>query len=719
MARALSQGGPAGTGASTVLIARDGTEVGIEDSIAPIRDKSGNCVGTVLVFRDVSERKHAADALRSANERFAIAADAAGSGVWDWELATNTVRWDDQVYRLYGRHRMDGAESYSLWTSCLHPEDRARAEQQLSDAVRDRSNFETDFRVVHASGEIRHLKAYAQTQCNAAGDVIRVIGVNFDITALKEAELGFKHTSSLLRRVLDSASDLSIIATTPDLTISVFNKGAERLLGYEAAEFIDTATPMVFHDPEEVETRAHELSALLGRTVQGAGVFTEPTTLDLPREWTYIREDGRRVPVLLKCTAMFDDSGTLSGYLGVARDITRDREHDRSLQEAKSEAERANAAKSDFLANMSHEIRTPLNAVIGLGYLLEQTALNEEQRSSLREINFAGRSLLSLINNVLDISKIEAGQMLLEDAELDLRQLVQGIGQMLAPSAHAKGLELLLNCAADLPSRLRGDATRLGQIVTNLVTNAIKFTEMGQIDVIVSCSKPTVDGVVVRLSVRDTGIGIAADGLARLFRPFAQADTSTTRRFGGTGLGLSIASRFVNLMGGEIGVTSTVGVGSEFWAEIPLRVADDGTPMELPATAGNAGDTHPLSGVRILVVDDIEVNRKLAKHILSRKGATVTTSSTGAEALERLRHSPNGYDLVLMDVQMPDMDGNEATQRIRNELQLKALPIIALTAGALVSERERSLQAGMNDFLTKPFDPVALIGLVRRYVKFA
>ena len=717
LSRALSADRPAGTRTHTVLTARDGTEIDIEDSVAPIRDKSGQVVGSVLVFRDVSERQRAADAVRTANERFEFAAEAAGIGVWEWDLSSNVIRWDDQMYRLHGRVPTADVEPFSLWTTSLHAEDRARAEREIHDALRDNASFNTEFRIVQPGGEIRHLSAAAQIQTDAAGVAIRMIGVNFDITARKRAEMDLKQTSSLLRMVLDSANDLAIVATTPDLTIRVFNKGAERLTGHAGAEIIGRATPAVFHDAGEMQARGLELSTLLGRPVQGASIFHEPTTLDVPREWTFIRKDQSRVPVVLNISAMFDDSGSLSGYIGVARDITRDREHNRSLQDAKSAAERANAAKSEFLANMSHEIRTPLNAVIGLGYLLEQTLLSEEQRSTLREINFAGRSLLSVINNVLDISKIEAGQTLLEDAELDLKHLVQSVGQMLTPSAHAKGLALLVQCAADLPSRLRGDATRLGQIATNLLNNAIKFTETGQVELILTCSKPTVAGVLVRLSVRDTGIGIGTEGLARLFKPFSQADTSTTRRFGGTGLGLSIAGRFVNLMGGEIGVTSTVGVGSEFWVEIPLRAADAQIPGVLQATPANCGDTKPLAGVRILVVDDDQVNLKVAQHILKRHGAVVTTSGTGADALARLRHAPNGYDIVLMDVQMPDMDGNEATHRIRSELRLKALPIIALTAGALASERDQSLLAGMNDFLTKPFDPVALIAIVHRHLK--
>jgi CheY-like chemotaxis protein len=417
---------------------------------------------------------------------------------------------------------------------------------------------------------------------------------------------------------------------------------------------------------------------------------------------------------------MFDDSGTLSGYLALARDISRDRELERSRREAASQAEQANAAKSAFLANMSHELRTPLNAVIGLGYLLERTPLNEEQRSFLGKINHAGRSLLTVISNILDISKIEAGEMLLEDAELELVPLVQDIGEMLAPAAHAKGVALHVHCAAELLPRLRGDAVRLGQIVTNLLNNAIKFTTSGQVALDLNCVNQTRSAVRVRLSVQDTGIGMDAAELARLFAPFSQADASTTRRFGGTGLGLSIVRHLVDLMGGEIGVTSTVGVGSEFWVEIPLRAADTAEPgveASLRAAPITALGTRSLAGAKILIVDDSEINREVAQCILERHGATVVSSATGAAALERLRHAPKAYDIVFMDVQMPDMDGNETTRRIRTELQLATLPIIALTAGALPSERERSLKAGMNGVLTKPFEPAALVQIVRRHME--
>jgi PAS domain S-box-containing protein len=859
MARALSNDATGGTGVYTILTSRDGTEVGIEDSVAPIRDKTGRMVGSVLVFRDVSERQRAAHSLRRANERFALAADAAGIGVWEWDLSSNALRWDDQMYRLYGRMPIPGEEPYALWASSLHAEDRERAEREINEAIRDNASLDTEFRIVQPSGEIRHLSAAAQIQTDGAGAAIRMIGVNFDITARKRAELDLKHTSSLLRNVLDSAKDLSIIATAPDLTIRVFNKGAEHMLGYAGAEFIDSATLMAFHDAAEVEARRLELSTLLGRSVQGAAVFTESATLDVPREWTYIRKDQRRVPVVLNVSPIFDDSRTLSGYLGVARDITREREHDRSLREATSQAERANAAKSEFLSNMSHEIRTPLNAVIGLGYLLEQTTLTEDQRQFVAKIQFAGRSLLSVVNNVLDLSKIEAGEMVLEDESFDLPVMIREIVAMLAPQATDKGIELLVPPLSGIPRAIRGDATRLSQVLTNLLSNSIKFTESGRVDLNVFFTEQDSERMRLRCEVKDSGIGIEAAALDRLFTPFSQADASTTRRFGGTGLGLSIARRCVELMGGEIGVTSTVAVGSTFWFEIPLRTArsiggmrgtegepgfklivadskgdapdglgamvralgwspqmvatgerlfevmnntgpetwpdvlildlrvfaEDGAEMiariqkgsthgELPpfivvadrvesylqhqpsmrnkdvflvrpvnssalfnainsavwgqrdsherilqSTNFDELQAHWLAGVRLLVVDDSRINLEVAQRILEKQGATVVTCSDGRAAVEYVRANHEGLDLVLMDVQMPILDGNEATRRIRNELGLPSLPIVALTAGALVGERQRAIDAGMNDFVSKPFDPAVLIRKVRCLVEQA
>jgi signal transduction histidine kinase/CheY-like chemotaxis protein len=382
-------------------------------------------------------------------------------------------------------------------------------------------------------------------------------------------------------------------------------------------------------------------------------------------------------------------------------------------------AQKANQAKSEFLANMSHEIRTPLNSLLGLGYLLEQTALREDQRQLLSKIQLAGRALLGVINNVLDLSKIEAGAMLLEDESFDLPELVQDLIQMLAPQITGKGIELRVQCDPRLPRLVAGDASRLRQILTNLISNAIKFTQAGTVQVKTSLAERNLDRVRFRCEIADTGIGIESAVLERLFTPFKQADASTTRRFGGTGLGLSIARRFVELMGGTIGVNSALGVGSTFWIEVPLRVARGAEESDTVCAALDLVRAQWLVGVKVLAVDDSDINLEVARRILEQQGASVATCPDGATALAYVRVHHAQLDVVLLDVQMPGLDGNETARRIRGELHLQALPLVALTAAALVGERQRTLEAGMNDFVSKPFDPQALVRKVRHLVEQA
>ena len=538
--------------------------------------------------------------------------------------------------------------------------------------------------------------------------------VTRDITARRKADRRLYETTSLLRTVLDSASDISIIATDPGLAIKVFNAGAERLLGYASHEIFGRKMPSLLHDPEEIRVCGEALSAQLGRPIEGAQIFHAPAMHGRSREWSYIRKDGGRVAVDLVVTPMRTHEGELLGYVGVARDVTQQKRYEESLLQATQNAERANDAKSLFLANMSHEIRTPMNAVTGLTYLLEQTSLDSEQKEYVAQINVASRSLLAVITDVLDLSKIEAGELMISRVAFSPRELLQGLQAIMRAAADLKGIELRLDLADDLPAALEGDAARLSQILTNLLSNAIKFTERGGVTLRVRLLRSSSTGSTLSFTVRDTGIGIDPAAQARLFTPFIQGDESITRRYGGTGLGLSIINRLSTLMGGSVDFTSTLGVGSEFCVTLEFAPATaESLAATQPAPVPRGG--RPLAGVRVLVVDDYDLNQVVTQRILEQAGALVWVANNGQHAYEELALQPGQFDVVLMDVQMPILDGYEATRRIRCDLGLSDLPIIALTAGALSSERQRAAAAGMDGFLIKPFDAVTLILSVMRH----
>jgi CheY-like chemotaxis protein len=393
---------------------------------------------------------------------------------------------------------------------------------------------------------------------------------------------------------------------------------------------------------------------------------------------------------------------------GIVQDVSERKQIERELIAAKEAAESASQAKSTFLANMSHEIRTPMNGVIGVAELLLREQLPEQARHYAQTIQRSGRALLAVLDDVLDLSKIEAGRLDLESARFDLPEMVREINDLFGEAARAKGARLVVTVAQNTPRWVMGDMVRLRQVLLNLVSNAVKFSKRGTIDVAVHRDAD----LMVHFAVRDNGIGIAPEKQAQIFEAFVQADQGTTRRFGGTGLGLSIARELVRLMGGRIGLQSTPGEGSCFWFRVQLPEA----PAPTTATEYRLS-AESFVNRRILVAEDDPVNAEVTRAMLMHYGIEVVMAGDGEQAVAE--HARQAFDLILMDCQMPGIDGFEATRQIRQAEEASGAartPVVALTAHAMVGYRQQCLQAGMDDYLSKPFQAAALLDLLGRWL---
>ena len=409
----------------------------------------------------------------------------------------------------------------------------------------------------------------------------------------------------------------------------------------------------------------------------------------------FICRPFRRVSLLLK-------ANNLVLRQSLQRDLATRQLIEIQLRKAKNEAETANIAKSAFLANMSHEIRTPMNAIIGMTHLLKRSTPSPEQIDKLTKIEVAGNHLLSVINDILDISKIESGKFTLEEAPVTVSSLMANVSSILSERVKAKNIRLLIE-TEHLPRALMGDPTRLQQALLNYASNAVKFTEKGTVKLRVLKQKETDESVLVRFEVTDTGIGITPEAMSRLFSTFEQADNSMTRKYGGTGLGLAITKRLAELMGGEAGAESVPGAGSTFWFTVKLKKGNEVAASTEAALDAEAEILHRYAGLRILVVDDEPINREVTVIQLEAVDLVADTAEDGAEAIALARR--NSYAAIFMDMQMPKLNGVEATREIRQLPGYRHTPIIAMTANAFAEDKAKCLEAGMNDFLIKPFDP--------------
>jgi PAS domain S-box-containing protein len=417
------------------------------------------------------------------------------------------------------------------------------------------------------------------------------------------------------------------------------------------------------------------------------------------REETSVDADGNRIVILTTKVALRGSDGRAAGMVGIGRNITERVRAEADVRAAREQAEAANRSKSEFVANMSHEIRTPMNGVVGMTDLLLQTELDDVQREYAETIRDSARALLTVINDILDFSKIEAGKLDLELIDFDLRATVEDLARLIAFQAHNKGLELTVALDPSLPDLVRGDPSRIRQVLTNLGSNAVKFTARGEVSLDLRVLEADAEQILVRFEVRDTGIGISPEGLRRLFQPFSQVDASTTRRYGGTGLGLSIVRRLADLMGGEVGVESREGAGSTFWFTARLAHAS-AAPLPAPRMLPIA-----LRGRRVLAVDDNLTNLKILKRQLQLFGIEPATTRSAGEALEAMRRAAlagQPFEIALIDHDMPGCNGADLGRQINADPSLSSARLVVLTSSAQRPESSRFAQLGFAGFLIKP-----------------
>ena len=502
------------------------------------------------------------------------------------------------------------------------------------------------------------------------------------------------YTRSLIESNIDA-----LMTTDPEGIITDVNKQMEALTGCTRDELIGAPFKSYFTDPERAEAGIRL-------------VLSERKVTDY--ELTACARDGKQTVVSYNATTFYDRDRTLQGVFAAARDVTERKRVEAELQQAKAMAETASQAKSDFLASMSHEIRTPMNAIIGIADLLAKTRLSVEQDQYVQIFRRAGDNLLHLINDILDLSKVEASQLELERTRFSVNDLLGKVTEMVAVRADEKGLALVCEIAPDVSRDFIGDPTRLRQVLLNLIGNAIKFTETGEVALRVTADEQASACATLRFAISDTGIGIPNEKLSTVFERFTQADSSTTRRYGGSGLGLTISKRLVELMGGRITVESRIGKGSVFSFAVPLEVWS-GPMRAAKATVGVAPEL-PLPELRILLVEDSPDNRTITIAYLRETPYRVEIAENGAIAFEKF--TAGHYDLVLMDRQMPVMDGLAATRAIREWEQANErppTPIIALTASALKGDQEQFVAAGCSAYLTKPIKQDVLLQAIKEH----
>ena len=700
-------------------IRKDGTRFPAVVSVTALRDSAGTIIGYLLIGTDNTARKEAEEAL--------LQAGALQSAIFNSANFSSIATDEQGVIQIFnvGAERMLGYTAAEVMNT-ITPADISDPQELIARAQALSAELATDitpgfealvFKASRGIEDIYELtyirkdgtRLPAVVSVTALRDgldvIIGYLLIGTDNTARKLVEQEQKQSDQRLRdqqfytRSLIESNIDALMTTDPAGIITDVNKQMEALTGCTRDELIGAPFKNCFTDPNRAEAGIKR-------------VLNEKSVTDY--ELTARARDGKQTVVSYNATTFYDRNRTLQGVFAAARDVTERKRFEQELQLAKAAAESASRTKSDFLASMSHEIRTPMNAIMGIADLLAKTSLTPEQDKYVQIFRRSGDNLLNLINDILDLSKVEAAQLDLEQTGFLLGDHLEKVIEMVLPRAQEKSLVLRCEIAPSVCNDLVGDPTRLRQVLLNLLGNAIKFTETGQVSLTVEpdqdCAVPT----ALRFTVTDSGIGIADDKLATVFERFAQADSSTTRRFGGSGLGLTICKRLIELMGGRIWVTSEIGKGSTFGFTVPFEIwpiAD----RPVGATIGTGSDA-PLQPLRILMAEDSPDNCTIALAYLEDTPYQIDVAETGLIACEMFK--AGDYNLVLMDRQMPVMDGLTATRTLRAWEKAHGrptTPIIALTASAVKGDRETCLAAGCTAYLTKPIKQDVLLQAIRDY----
>ncbi|MGI8655030.1 MAG: PAS domain S-box protein [Pyrinomonadaceae bacterium] len=650
----------------------------------PVREASGRTfLGGVAI--DITERKQAEEALRQADQRYQRIFESAVTGIYQTTIEGQYITANPMLARTLGFESLEEMMrdvddlGHQFYVDASRRDEFSRLIRQHGVVT----GFESE--VYRRDGSVIRVSEHAVAIRDTEGAIVAYQGTMIDITERKQAEAALQQSEERFRSVAQSAND-AIIAADSKGNILSWNNGARKIFGYTEEEAL--AQPLTILMPEKYRGMH---TAGIARHVATGEAHVIGNTVEL----TGLRRDGSEFPIELSLSAW--KIGQENFYSSIVRDITERKRIEEELERTRDAALESARLKSEFLANMSHEIRTPMNGVIGMTGLLLDTELNDEQQDYAETIRSSADSLLTVINDILDFSKIEAGKLQFETIDFDLHNAVEGSMELLAERAHAKKIELASLVEDDVPEGLRGDPGRLRQVLTNLLGNAVKFTEHGEVVLRVTKEQESDSHVTARFSISDTGIGISKQAQRSLFQAFVQADGSTTRKYGGTGLGLAISKQLVEMMNGEIGVESEEGRGSTFWFTARFEKHP-------------AGVVHPpvkvrLENMRVLIVDDNATNRRILMHQVSSWGMIGDEVESGAAALESLRSAAREgapYNLAILDLMMPGMDGFELARHIKQDAEIASARLVLLTSFGQRGHGATAREAGIAAYLTKP-----------------